>query len=173
MIVDLITIKDQTSWFDFSIEPPDIDLESETARVKNVVEVRGKLKKGIVQVDVEGKISAGIEVECDRCLQPVEKSLEFPFDAAFVTADNYTQAKEAELKQDDLEVSIYAGDKIDLGELAREQIILSLPEQTFCRDDCKGLCPQCGINRNLVDCNCEEKEVDPRWQGLRELKIKN
>ena len=170
MIVDLITIKERTSSFDFSIEPAQIDLESETARVKSVVEVQGKIKKGIVQVDVEGRISAGVEVECDRCLQPVEKSLEFPFDVAFVTPDNYTQAKEAELNQDDLEVSIYAGDKIDLSELAREQIILNLPEQTFCRDDCKGLCPKCGANRNLIDCNCEEKEVDPRWAALKNLK---
>jgi len=169
MIVDLITIKAQSSSFDFSIEPNQIDLESETARVKNVVRVQGKIKKGIVQTDVEGEISTTIDIECDRCLQPVDKTFDFSFNAAFVTADNYTQAKEAELNQGDLEISIYAGDAIDLGELVREQIILNLPEQTFCRDDCKGLCPKCGANRNLIDCNCEEKEIDPRWAALKNL----
>jgi uncharacterized protein len=47
-----------------------------------------------------------------------------------------------------------------------------LPEQAFCREDCRGLCEKCGANQNLIDCKCEEKEIDPRWQGLRELKIR-
>lgn len=170
MIVDLFAIKDATGSFDFTIEPTEIDLESDAARVKNAVEVQGKLKKGIVQTDVEGAISTVVETECDRCLLSFEKPLDFSFNAAFVTADNYTQAREAELNQDDLEISIFGGDKIDLSELAREQIILNLPEQNFCRENCRGLCPKCGANRNLIDCNCEETEIDPRWSALKNLK---
>jgi uncharacterized protein len=68
-----------------------------------------------------------------------------------------------------LDVAVYEGDKIDLGELVREQIILNQPEQVFCREDCKGLCEKCGANRNLIDCKCEEKEIDPRWAALKNL----
>jgi len=169
MIVDLITIKDAPASFDFKIEPAQIDLESETSKVGNAIRVRGKIKKGIAQTDVEGSISAVVKIECTRCLQPVEQSLNFPFKAAFVTPDYYTREKEAEINLDDLEVSIYEGDRIDLGELAREQILLNLPEQVFCQEYCRGLCQKCGANRNLINCNCEEKEIDPRWAALKNL----
>ena len=170
MIVDLTTIKDSQTSFDFSIDPARIDLESETARVKNAARIAGKIKKGIAQTDVAGEIHAVVEIECSRCLQPTEKSLDAPFSAAFVTAENYTQEKEAEVNLENLEVSIYEGDKIDLSELTREQILLNLPEQIFCRENCKGLCQKCGANRNLIDCNCVEKELDPRWSALKNLK---
>jgi len=173
MIVNLTTIKDVHHSFDFTIEPSEIDLGDETVELKTDVRVTGKLKKGIVQTDVEGRISTAAQIECVRCLQPVEKLLEILFSAAFVTTENYTQATEAKLNEQDLEVSIFEGDRINLTELVREQILLALPEQVFCIEDCKGLCQKCSANRNLIDCNCEEKEVDPRWQGLRELKIKN
>jgi uncharacterized protein len=173
MVIDLITLEKSPFPFTFSFAPDEIDLDIKTARLKNAVKVEGKLTKRIVQTDVEGKIFAEVETECSRCLQALELKLEFPFEAAFVTAENYTEAKEAELKEDDLDVSIFSGDKIDVTELVREQILLNLPEQALCREDCKGLCEKCGANQNLLDCNCEEKEVDPRWRGLREFKIKN
>jgi len=170
MIVDLITIKDQSAALDFMLLPSQIDLDDESVKLKTGVRVAGEIKKSIVQTEVEGKIKADVELECVRCLQPVEKSLDVPFSAAFVTAENYTQAKEAQLQADDLEVSIFEGDKIDLTELVREQILLALPDQIFCREDCKGLCQKCSANRNLIDCSCEEKEVDPRWAALKNLK---
>jgi uncharacterized protein len=69
-----------------------------------------------------------------------------------------------------LEIAILESNNIDVAELVREQILLNLPEQVFCAEDCKGLCPQCGANRNLIDCKCEEKEIDPRWAALKNLK---
>ena len=170
MIVDVASLKDAQTSFNLSIAPDQIDLEGETVKLKNAVKVEGKLKRGIAQTDVQGRISAEIESECNRCLQSAEMSLEFPFDAVFVTAENYTQEKEAQLGADDLEVSVFEGDKIDLTELVREQILLNLPTQIFCREDCKGLCQKCGANLNLIDCNCEEKEIDPRWAVLKNLK---
>jgi len=173
MVIDLITLEKSPFLFAFSFAPDEIELGIETARLKNAVKAEGELTKRIVQTDVKGKIFAEVETECSRCLQVAELKLEIPFKAAFVTAENYTEAKEAELKEDDLDVSIFNGDKIDVRELVREQILLNLPEQAFCREDCKGLCEKCGANQNLLDCNCEEKGVDPRWQSLREFKIKN
>lgn len=171
MIVDVTTLKDAQTRFDFSISPAEIDLEDETAKLKDVVNVEGKLIKGIAQTGVEGKISGTIEVDCNRCLQSIESSLDFPFTAVFVTTENYTQEKEAELRTHDLEVAVFEGDKIDLTEIVREQILLNLPAQIFCLEDCRGLCQKCGANRNLIDCNCEEIETDPRWSALKKLKL--
>ncbi|CAN5639767.1 hypothetical protein BH18ACI1_BH18ACI1_02960 [soil metagenome] len=170
MIVNLTTVKDSQT-FDFTLAPDEINLDSDTAKLKNVVKAKGKIKKGIAQTDVEGKIFADVEVDCSRCLQRAESSLEIPFKAVFVSPENYTQTKEAELGIEDLEVAIFEGDEIDLTELVREQILLNLPTQVFCREDCQGLCQQCGANRNLIDCNCQEKEVDPRWSALNDFRF--
>jgi uncharacterized protein len=171
MIVDVASLKDGQASFDFQVAPDEIDLEGEAVKLKSAVKIEGKLKKGIAQTDVDGKISGEIEIECNRCLQTAEMYLEFSFEAVFVTAENYTQEKEAELKADDLQVSIFEGDKLDLTELAREQILLNLPTQVFCRDECQGLCQKCGANLNLIDCNCEEEKIDPRWSALKNLKL--
>ncbi len=170
MIVDITTLKEAQTSFKFSVSPDAIDLEDETAKLKDDVRVEGKLIKGIAQTNVQGEISGKVEAECSRCLQAARIHLEFPFDAVFVTAENYTNEKEAQLRANDLEVSVFEGDKIDLTELVREQILLNLPTKVFCREDCQGLCQKCGANLNLIDCNCEEKETDPRWAALRNLK---
>jgi uncharacterized protein len=170
MIIDLFTLGNAPFAFEFALTPEEINLESDDARLKNAVNVKGILTRHIAQIDVEGIISAETEIECTRCLQAVEQKLDISFEAAFVTAENYTQAKEAELSAKDLDVSVFDGQKIDLTELVREQILLNLPEQVFCKEDCKGLCEKCGANRNLIDCKCIEKEVDPRWAALKNLK---
>ncbi|MCY7377056.1 MAG: DUF177 domain-containing protein [Pyrinomonadaceae bacterium] len=170
MIVDLISLEKSVLDFDYSFLPESIDLEGEEAKLKNTVKVQGKLTKGIVQITVSGEIFAEIEIECTRCLQPIEQKLHVPFRTEFITAENYTAAKEAELQANDLDAAVFEGDKIDLTELVREQILLNLPEQIFCKEDCRGLCDQCSANRNLIDCNCNNKEIDPRWAALKNLK---
>jgi uncharacterized protein len=171
MIVEVASLKNTPTALDFSIAPDEIDLEGEEIKLKDAVKFEGNIKRGIVQTDVEGKISTVITIECSRCLQDTKLKLDFPFEAVFVSPEHYTQEKEAELRTDDLEVSILENETIDLTELVREQILLSVPTQVFCREDCKGLCQKCGANRNLIDCNCEEIEIDPRWSALKNLKL--
>ncbi|MGI8495516.1 MAG: YceD family protein [Pyrinomonadaceae bacterium] len=173
MIIDLFEISDPVYDFKAELSPADIDLEEETARLEKPVKIAGTLNKKIAQVDVSGKITAEIEIDCTRCLTQAQTALDFPFNVVYVTGENYTQDEEAELRAEDLDVAVFEGDKIDLSELAREQILLNLPTRFLCRENCPGLCPKCGANRNAVNCGCEEKELDPRWQGLRELNIKN
>ena len=173
MIIDLIASGKSPFTFTAMFTPEEIDLEGENTELKSSVKIEGQLTKRIAQADLEGEISTVLVVECSRCLQPIEKSLNFTFDVNYVAPEHYSQAKEVELHEDDLEVALFDGQNIDIKELVREQILLNLPTQEFCSEDCKGLCPKCGANRNLIDCNCEEKEVDLRWQSLRELKIKN
>ena len=167
MIIDLIQLTEPEIAFDFTTQP---DLEEESARIAKPVRTVGRLRKGIAQTDVEGRIGGEIETECTRCLRAVTHKFDVPLKASFVTAENYTSEKEAELRQGDLDVSIYDGEKIDLTDLVREQILLDLPAQILCREDCKGLCQKCGANLNEVNCNCEENEIDPRWAALKDLK---
>lgn len=170
MIIDLTVAEKTFVSFDFLLPPETVNSEDEAIKLIEAARVKGKLTKSIARVAVEGDISARAELECSRCLRAVESVLDFPFAAAFVEPENYTQAKDAELHGDDLEVSILESSRIDLSDLAREQILLAAPSQIFCAEDCKGFCQKCGANRNLVNCDCPQTEVDPRWAALKNLK---
>jgi uncharacterized protein len=77
--------------------------------------------------------------------------------------------EEVGLEEEDLEVVFVADGELDLAELAAEQILLGLPMRWVCNEACRGLCPQCGANRNQENaCTCEP-ETDPRWQALADL----
>ena len=77
--------------------------------------------------------------------------------------------EEGELKDEDLAVSFYQDDKIDVGLLIREQVYLALPMKPICCDDCQGLCSGCGTNLNSSSCNCASEAVDPRLASLKTL----
>ncbi|HEX8288693.1 MAG TPA: DUF177 domain-containing protein [Pyrinomonadaceae bacterium] len=170
MIIDLVTLRSSPYAFNASFTPEEIDLESENAELKSPAKIEAKLAKRIMQADIEGEITAAVNIECSRCLQMIEKTLNFPFSVSYASPENYTEAREAELSESDLEVALFDGQHIDIKELVREQILLNLPTQVFCSEDCKGLCQKCGANRNMNDCGCEEKEIDPRWSALKNLK---
>ncbi len=170
MIVDLTNLEKSALDLNYSFAPETIGLDADDAKLKSSVELKGKLRKSIVETTIEGEITAVIEIECTRCLQSVESKLQIPFKSGFVAAEHFTAAKEAELQRDDLDITIFEGDKINLSEVVREQILLALPEQVFCREDCRGLCEKCGANKNLIDCKCIEKESDPRWAALKNMK---
>ena len=174
MIIDLIKLEKSPFNFAAAIAPEAIDLTGAAIKLNSPVEVTGVVTKHILQADVEGEITADkTQTECGRCLSPVERDLKIPFRVSFVEPENYPQSAETELNADDLDVSILEDERIDLTELVREQILLAASETILCREDCRGLCAECGADQNLIDCNCKENEIDPRWQGLRELKVKN
>ena len=68
-------------------------------------------------------------------------------------------------------VAFYDKDRIDLGEIVREQILLEVPLRRLCREDCRGLCPSCGVNRNTEACDCQprSRSADERLAPLRKL----
>jgi uncharacterized protein len=101
-------------------------------------------------------------------LEPQNVPVNIDLDLEFVGSTDFANAANFEVASDDLKIDLAEGE-IDLAEIAREQILLDLPQQFFCSDDCKGLCLKCGSNLNLIDCNCIEKEIDPRWAALKNI----
>jgi uncharacterized protein len=73
------------------------------------------------------------------------------------------------LAPDELDVTYLEDDQINTDQLLRENLLLSLPLQPLCRDDCRGLCPRCGANLNQEPCGCERPPADPRMDALRKL----
>ena len=169
MIVDLANVPGSAS-YDFRFPAEEIDLETPGISLKGDVHLRCKIVRHIVETDVTGAIETEAEIDCKRCLQPVSQKLEIPFDVNFVAPEVFSSDSELELKETDLGLDVFEGEQIDLKELAREQILLNLPEQVLCRPDCKGLCERCGANRNFEDCRCGDEDIDPRWAALKDLK---
>ncbi len=148
----------------------ELEFDDDGLTLKSAVEVAGEASLKNSEVRLRGTVTAEIEVGCDRCLTGVPKSVRQSFDAAFIPVTEDVQQPSVELAADDLSVGIYEGNVFDLREFAREQLLLSLDTRTLCREDCKGLCPTCGVDLNAEACACEREEVDPRWAALAQLK---
>ncbi len=122
-----------------------------TVRVEAKVE---SLNEGVV---VRGVVIAPWEGQCRRCLRTVAGTLR----------SDVLEVFEAEPKEG--ETLLLDGVTIDLEPVAREAILLELPLAPLCREDCAGLCPTCGVDRNEVSCDCAPPAADPRWSGLEGL----
>lgn len=169
MIIDLNSFG-RESTYDVLIPADEIDLEIDNQRIVGDVAFSATITKAAAATTVTGKIKSLIEIDCDRCLEPVKTPLDIDVDLEFVPVEQFSADSERELTAEDLNVDAFNGESLDLKAIAREQILLEIPQQFFCREDCKGLCAKCGINLNLIDCNCNEGEIDPRWAALQNLK---
>jgi uncharacterized protein len=145
-----------TREYDFDLkEPPFVD---------------GRAIRAGQDVRLRGEIKAEISAQCDRCLNKVVIPVEIPFDLFYAPAElGHDQIGERELFERDLDFAVYENDQIDLDELVLEQLELSLPSRVLCREECRGLCPQCGADLNIEQCECNP-QIDPRWRALADLK---
>lgn len=120
-----------------------------------------------------GTVRTTLELLCSRCLEGFEWPVEAQFDLRYQphTANLAPgNTPEREIEEDDLSTAFYENDEIDLGQLMREQLYLTLPMKPLCREDCPGLCPVCGTNLNRDSCQCKREWEDPRFAALRALK---
>jgi uncharacterized protein len=136
-------------------------------------------------VFVQGAIKGTIAIACSRCVAPMALELDERLRVTYVPAaempvrddDDERAAKPAaedddgvELTPDALDVFPYDGETVDLEALVREQFVLAVPYAPLCREDCKGLCTQCGADQNLAPCDCAPIP-DPRFAALAGMKL--
>lgn len=169
MIIDISKIDGEVA-FEYSPNPYDLDLQTENYRLLDAPTVAGSVVRHILSIAVNGKIDGKAEIDCTRCLEPIERPLLIDFNIEYLTEGEMGREGERELKLTDLDADQLASDHLDLDSVVREQILLDIPAQFFCKEDCKGICPKCGENLNLLDCKCGDEEVDPRWAALKNLK---
>ena len=140
--------------------------------------IEGSVKATTLRASVlvQGDVAALVTLECSRCLEifdlPVEAALEEQFEP---TIDVYTGAP---MRRDDQERSdtafdIDANHMMDLSEPVRQALLVALPMKPLCREDCAGICPECGANRNEVKCGHDRETTDDRWSGLRSLRLED
>lgn len=138
------------------------------------------------KVFLEGKTTLPLKVTCKRCLAEVEFKLPIAFRLFLVntTAPRQTELKEkddngfheeeglkASFDVDSADEEAFDGKEIDLSGIVREQILLSLPMDWVCKEECKGLCTVCGQDLNVGECGCERRVIDPRWAVLKDMKV--
>jgi len=129
------------------------------------IDVTAELLAG--EIRIRGHLATRLEASCDRCLGPVEIPVSRDFDLFYRPLETIAKEEEVEIAADELEIGFYSGDGIELAEVATEQVYLSVPMKVVCRPECRGLCPGCGVNRNLVSCACSHSPEDSPFASLQ------
>jgi uncharacterized protein len=111
-------------------------------------------------VHVKGRVTASLGLECGRCLEPFSFPVDHTLDLFYLPHQPGDDAEdEEEITERDLVVAYYKEGLLDLGDMVREQLFLTLPMKRLCREDCLGICPTCGTNRNVTPCSCAPPHV--------------
>jgi len=152
-------------------EPPNIlEFEETGVRVSGLVSVACHIQKYKGTIFVRGNISTILEMECGRCLENFPYRLESELEVDYQPAHREDSEEEVVLEDNDLLAIYYTGQEINLTEAVRDQIVLEVPIQPICLEECRGLCPTCGTNLNIAPCHCAREEINPRWEALKNLK---
>lgn len=170
MLLDLSRLRGGVEHVERRFDPAGFAPTGEEFRVIAPATLVADLRKDGLKVRLTGRLEATLECDCSRCVEPFPVPVDATLDLLFLPVPEGRAEGEQEVAEDDLGVSYYHDDAIDLAEVLREQFYLVLPMKPLCRADCQGLCPTCGINRNRETCACKPEWVDPRLEKLRELK---
>jgi len=169
MRIELEKVEGRKGDFAHVYQPDELNPVDERVTLIEPAAVAGKIRLAGNEVFVNGHIDTRAQVECDRCLLPVEFPVSTDFQLEYVSGSDYESSQAAELTEAELSVSVFDGETIDVDEIVKEQILLTVPTRLLCREDCKGICPECGTDRNTGECNCVTKDIDPRWAALKNL----
>lgn len=176
MIIDLRTILRGSRHFEFFLDQDRLRGDKPDHpgfKLDRPLTVKADLYKAGDKFILEGWFQGEISIDCDRCLEPFHHDLKVRFRSVLALISGDYEEEDKELIEEDLDIDIIKADIIDLADLIREQIYLNLPMKRLCRDDCRGLCPKCGINLNLKKCACKPDQGHPGFQKLKALKLNN
>ena len=169
MRIEIASLEGGKGAFAHAYAPGELDLNDERVKLVEAPAISGGIRQKGGRVHVGGRVTARVEVECDRCLKLVGLPIDSHFKLEYVTAEDYRAQQAVELTEEDLDLSVFDGEAIDIDELVTEEILLAVPDHVLCSESCKGMCAVCGVDKNSAECGCETREVDPRWAELKGL----
>jgi uncharacterized protein len=129
---------------------------------------RLELTKVHGEIIITGSVNVELELECSRCLKKFRRAINEPVHVVYHPLDEIG-ADRHELKEDEMDMGFYRGEELDLKELVREQIVLSIQMKPLCDENCRGICAQCGTDLNTGTCNCGTGRIDSRLEVLKKL----
>ena len=127
--------------------------------VTRPVQVEGRVKNIAGMLVLEGEAATLLDCICDRCMEPFQKEKAVRL---------YALPAESLEGEEDEDMVLLEDGELDVGDLAYTAFVLDMDTKYLCSEDCKGLCPGCGVNLNREACRCR-KPVDPRWAALEQL----
>ena len=169
MRIELESLEGGKGKFAHDYAPGELVIEDERLSLVVPPKVSGDIRREGDRVKVKGRVTGRIQLECDRCLKPVELAVDSKFKLEYVTPKEYAALQEGDLTEEQLDLATFDGEAIDVDALVTEELLLAAPDHLVCEEACKGMCAVCGVNKNVADCTCETKEIDPRWAGLKDL----
>jgi DUF177 domain-containing protein len=180
MLIEIHELEQHPIEFDEKFLPGRIDLGADL-RQRGPLEAKGRAQlveehhgkhKLIQDIRLKGELSASLEIACARCLAPVVQGVEREFELLYRPQGADAGQEELSFSGAEAEIGYYQGAGLLLEDALREQVLLAVPLKAICREDCKGLCPQCGADLNLAPCSCPVAVGDARWSALKEFRSK-
>jgi uncharacterized protein len=169
MQLDLTRYRQPVGSFSRTFQPQEVADQADAYRIVAPVVLEFEIHKDKDKFRLVGRVQSQLELACSRCVEPFGLTVDAPFDIRYLPATEVGAEVDREIEENDLETSYYRDDQIDLNELIREQFYLVLPMKPLCRDDCRGLCTECGTNLNVATCECAPVWEDPRLAPLKGL----
>jgi uncharacterized protein len=180
MFIDLAELELHPIDFQEEFLPGVIDLGAEvrqltaltsSGRAQLVEEHHGK-RNVIQDIRLQANLATSLELPCARCLDPVVQDVARDFELLYRPQGTDAGNEELSITAAEAEVGYYQGKGLQLEDVLREQVLLAVPIKVVCRDNCRGLCPTCGVNRNVESCSCAPPLGDPRWSALKDIREK-
>lgn len=174
MYIDLNATEPVEFDFDEALSAAELALEGGEDVSALAVRLRGHgVRDEPGEVALDGTIDARLRLRCGRCLEAFDESIRTSFELILVAQREGPEPPDGH-EMDERDALLFFGThgRVELADVAREQIYLSLPLKPLCEPDCRGLCPTCGVNRNRLECACRSEDLDARLAPLLELKKK-
>jgi uncharacterized metal-binding protein YceD (DUF177 family) len=172
--IDLSTIPPEGKQIDAGLDAAILGIEREADfRLEDGGSVSCRVNRGddgLVQL--VGRLTARLELTCGRCLEAFRHDVSQGLELVYVprgSVANQADEDEVSLADRDMIVAYYDGERLDLAEMVREQLVLGLSMKRLCREDCRGLCAACGANRNLGECGCPPDQTDSPLAPLGDI----
>jgi uncharacterized protein len=172
LFITLQELQQHSVRFKVDLPPGEIEFDKKVAQsvVLHAEGVAELLNHSLGEIRLHGDLRVTVDAPCDRCLEPVSLPIRSPFDLVYVPASEAAVGGEDEIDEDAVEVGYYHGNGLQLNDVLREIVLLALPMRLVCSENCKGICPLCGQNRNQRECACQMAAADDRWNKLKDLR---
>ena len=171
LVIKLSEIFDEGITRHFIVPGAALGITHHEVKLTQAIDVDCQLFKVNRDVVVHGTMGITLRLLCSRCAEEFTSAFRIPLDAVYIPAQETSPDREKALEEDETEALTYGGHTIDLAEMVRGKVFLSVPLQPLCTLRCKGLCPHCGVNWNVTTCQCVQGELGSPFQLLKELRF--
>lgn len=149
--------------FQGEVEFGGLDFNNKNVKIIEPIEYKGEIFKVNGEKVINLNIKYTYSEQCNRCLSPSTQTIETGLYGKLLEGKRDFKNEEEGYE----EILYYQNGSLKLDEYILEQVAVSLPIKILCKDDCKGLCPKCGVDLNKKDCNCIHEDIDPRLEKLK------